>query len=169
MGIALVRLPAHEVNLIIYAGRITRDEGVRFYSELDPDNPADAARWLTYIDDDADFTDIPVTAFAETKHVLIPKLKRMRERPGYCSAVVCSTSHCEMIVNFWRAYVERDPEYVSHPEFFSNLKDACDWLRLPDAGCAGVADAIRAQHVVRRQAPQSEPADRGPRPEPETR
>lgn len=169
MGIALVRLPAQQVNLILYAGRITREEGVRFYSELDPDNPADPPRWLTYIDDDADFTDVPVTAFAETKHVLIPKLKRMRERPGYCSAVVCSTSHCEMIVNFWRAYVERDPEYVSHPEFFSNLKDACDWLRLPDPGCAAIADAIRTQHLQASQAERPARAGDGLRPEHETR
>ena len=163
MGIALVRLPAQEVNLIIYAGRISRGEGVRFYSELDPDDPANAPRWLTCIDDDADFSDIPVTAFAETKHVLIPKLKRMRERPGYCSAVVCSSSRCDAIVHFWQAYVERDPEYVSHPTFFTSLKDACDWLELPDQGCAAIADAIRA-HIQSTQASRPERAGGGPRP-----
>lgn len=160
MGIALVRLPAQEVNLIIYSGLIHRGDGVRFYGALDPNDPANAPRWLTYIDENADFSSIPVTAYAETKHVLIPKLKRLAERPGYASAVVCTTAHCEMITSFWRGYVERDPEYASHPVFFPSLKDACDWLNLPNGGCAAVADAIRAQHI--------DPS-RAARPERETR
>ena len=90
-----------------------------------------------------DFSSLPVTAFPETKHVLEPKLKRLREPPGYRSAIVCKSAHCEMVTDFWQAYVERDPEYPSHPVFFSRLKDACDWLELPEAGC----EAIRAQHA----------------------
>jgi len=153
VGIALARLPAQAVNLIIYTGRIAPGDGAKFYGALDPDAPANAPRWLTFIDENADFSDIPLTAYVQTKHVLIPKLKRMSERPGYCSGVVCSTAHCEMVTSFWRHYVERDPDYVSHPVFFTNLKDACDWLKLPDAGCQAIAEAIAAQHIKDPPAP----------------
>ena len=148
MGIALVRLPAYELNLIVYSGRIDSGDGARFYGELDPGDLANSRRWLTYIDENADFSAIPVTAFPEAKHALIPKLKRMAERPGFCSAVVCTSTHSEMITQFWRAYVEHDPEYVSHPVFFTKLKDACDWLKLPDAGCEAVAEAIGTLHAA---------------------
>jgi hypothetical protein len=143
MGLALVRLPAYDVNLVICSGRLTGDELVRFCSELDPDDPTLAPRWLTSIDENADFSGLPVTAFPKTKHILEPKLKRLREPPGYRSAIVCKTAHCELVTDFWQAYVERGPEYPSHPAFFHELKDACDWLELPEAGC----EAIRAQHA----------------------
>lgn len=169
MGIALVRLPAYELNLIIYTGRIDPRDGVSFYGGLDADDPADAARWLTCIDEDADFSGIPVTSYPQTKNVMIPKLKQLAARPGYCSAVVCSTPHCEQITNFWRTYVEHDPNYVSHPVFFTNLKDACDWLKLPERGCEAAAEAIRAQHAPPTPTARPEPAERGPRPEARTR
>lgn len=165
MGIALVRLPDYELNLIIYTGRIDASDGVRFYGGLDADDPAAGARWLTYIDEDADFSGIPVTAYPQTKNVMIPKLKQLAARPGYCSAVVCSTAHCELITSFWRSYVEHDPDYVSHPVVFNNLKDACDWLHLPDAGCGAAAEAVRAQHLPPAQALRPERAESGPRPE----
>lgn len=167
MGIALVRLPADELNLIIYTGRIDAGDGVRFYSGLDADDPANAARWLTVIDEDADFSAIPVTSYPQTKNVMIPKLKQLAARPGYCSAVVCSTPHCELITSFWRTYVEHDPNYVSHPVFFTNLKDACDWLKLPQSGCEAAAEAVRAQHAP--PAPRPERAGSEPRPEAQTR
>jgi hypothetical protein len=50
-----------------------------------------------------------------------------------------------MVADFWRHYVEMDPEYSSPPVIFTELKDACDWLELPDLGCDAVANAIRAQ------------------------
>jgi hypothetical protein len=148
VGIALVRLPAYELTLIVYSGRIDAGDGASFYSELDPGDPANSRRWLTYIDENADFSAIPVTAFPEAKHALIPKLKQMAQRPGFCSAVVCTTAHSETITSFWRAYVDQDPDYVSHPAFFTNLKDACAWLKLPDKGCEAVAEAIRIQHAA---------------------
>jgi hypothetical protein len=148
MGVALVRFPAYGVDLFIFTGRIDADEGLRLYSELDPDDPAGSPRWLTYIDKDADFSGIPVTAYAEARHLLEPKLKRLSERPGYGSVAVCSSTHCEFILGFWRAFSHRDPDYVSHPVFFTNLQDACDWLKLPDAGCEAVAAAVRAQHAL---------------------
>jgi hypothetical protein len=148
VGIALVRLPAYKVNLFIFTGRIDPDEGLRLYSELDPDDPANSPRWLTYIGEDVDFSGIPVTAFPEAKHVLEPILKRMSERRSYCTGVVCSSAQCQFITHFWRAYVEQDPEYISHPEFFTNLKDACDWLKLPAAGREAITAAVRAQGAL---------------------
>jgi hypothetical protein len=164
MGIALVRFPAYEMNLVIFTGSITGDELVRFCSELDSDDPTHAPRWLTYVDETADFSSLPVTAFPQAKHVAIPIVKQHTERPGYRSAVVCTSGQCGMITDFWRAYVQRDPEYVSHPGFFADLKDACDWLKLPDSGCEAIAEAIRAE-----QAAQPERAGDGPRPGAEAR
>lgn len=165
MGIALVRLPAYELNLVIYAGRIAPSDAVEFYAGLDTDDPASPARWLTYIEENADFSGIPVTAYPQTKQVLIPKLKRLAARPGYCSAVVCSSEHCELITSFWRTYVEHDPNYVSHPVFFTNLKDACDWLELPDSGCEAAAETIRTQHAPPPAAAAPERAGSEPRPD----
>jgi len=139
VGVALVRFPAYKLNLFIYTGRIDPDAGLRLYSELDPDDPANAPRWLTYIDKDADFSGIPVTTYPEAKHVLEPKLKRISERRSYCTVVVCRSVQCEFITHFWRAYVEHDPDYIAHPVFFTNLKDACDWLKLPDEGRQAIA------------------------------
>jgi hypothetical protein len=148
VGISLVRFPAYEVDLFIFTGRLDYDEGLRLYSGLDPDDPANAPRWLTYIDDDADFSGVPVTAYPEAKHVLTPKLKRFSERPGHCTATVCSSRQCEYVTHFWRAYVEHDPAYISHPVFFTKLQDACDWLKLPASGCEAMAEAIRTQRAL---------------------
>jgi hypothetical protein len=156
VGIALVRLPAYEVDLFIYTGRIDPDQGLKLYSELDPGDPASSTRWLTYIDNDADFSGIPVTAYAEARHIMAAKLKRLSERPGHCTAAVCSSAHCEFVLEFWRAFVERDPDYVSQPAFFTDLKEACAWLKLPASGCEAIAEAVRARGAAVEPRPEAE-------------
>jgi hypothetical protein len=145
LGISLVRLPAHNVDVIIYAGRISRDDGMRFYNELDVDDPALSSRWITWIDADVDFSDVPVTAYPQVKQILGPKLNRLSKRPEFCSAIVCNSPHCQIITHFWCDYVDRDPEYVSRPVLFTKLGEACDWLKLSSSGCAAVAQAVLAQ------------------------
>jgi hypothetical protein len=156
VGIALVRLPAYEVDLFIYTGRIDPDQGLKLYSELGPGDPANSPRWLTYIDQDADFSGIPVTAYAQARHIMAAKLKPLSQRPGHGTAAVCSSAHCEFILDFWRAFSELDPDYVSRPAFFTELKDACDWLNLPEAGRETIAEAVRARLADAEPLPNAE-------------
>lgn len=148
MGIALVRLPALKLNLILFTGPISRSDILRFYGEIDAADPANEPRWITHVSEDADFSGLPVDAFPQLKQILLPKLKRLLQNPDYRDAIVCNSEQCEMVANFWRNYVERELDYISPPETFTNLKDACDWLDLPNAGCEEVAETVRGQGRV---------------------
>jgi hypothetical protein len=53
-----------------------------------------------------------------------------------------------MIAKFWRGYVEKELEYISPPETFTNLKDACDWLDISNFECEEVAETVRRRGRV---------------------
>jgi hypothetical protein len=143
VGIARVRLPAHNLNLSIYSGHISRQDLLDYYSEVDANNPALDAPHITYLAPDTDLTRLDLTAFVQLKQTLAPKVKVLAQCPAFRCVAVCSTEQCEMIVRFWRAYLMRDPTYPSPPAFFRDLQDACGWLKLPASAYAAAKAAIR--------------------------
>jgi hypothetical protein len=151
VGIALVRLPAYNLNLAIYAGRIDRDELLGFYQGIDVYDPVNGAPMVNYMDVNVDLSSVDLLAFSELKRILSQKLKALAENnPGFHCIIICNSEQCQTITRFWRAYVQRDPTYASPPIFFPNLKSACDWLQLEPSAYDAARDAIRASQA---QAP----------------
>lgn len=147
MGIALVRLPEHGLNLAVYTGVIGRDELLDFYRKLDAFDPANAAPIISYMAPDMDLTGVDLLAFSELKRILAPKMKALAEHAGFHCIIICNSDQCDVITRFWRAYVQRDPTYASPPIFFETLEQACDWLQLTPTACDAARDVIEACHA----------------------
>lgn len=162
MGIALVRLPEHDLNLAVYTGVIGRDELLDFYRKLDPFDPANAAPLISYMAPDMDLTGVDLLAFSELKRILAPKMKALAEHPDFHCIIICNSDQCDVITRFWRAYVARDPTYASPPIFFETLERACGWLQLPPAACEAAREVIEACHAE----PEAGPAPRVGEPQP---
>lgn len=142
MGIFLTRLPEYGLNLTVYRGKVDRAEFVGFYSGMDGEDPANRGAWVTYLAPDLDFSTVDCTAFPQVKRILKPIVETLRRTGGFRSALVSDTPETDLTADFWRDFVGADPEYPSHPEVFSDVHDALDWLEVPRSAYDAVMRAV---------------------------
>ncbi len=145
MGVSLTRFTDPGLNLVIYRDAIPREELLDFFHRLDGDDPANASPWLSFFDPRADISELDLMVFVELKRILTPKLKAMAPDAPLVSAFVCDSRMNAVILNLWRSYVGRDPEYQSEPTVFTSLEAAFNFLGLPTDAHATLAQAVRAK------------------------
>jgi hypothetical protein len=159
MGITLKRFQSPPLNLLIYSGTVNRQMVLDFYPNIDPNNPANANPWLTYMPDDVDISELDLMVFVELKRALEPILKALTPDKPLVSALMTGSRTNAAILNLWRGYVGRDPQYNSEPTVFSSLAAAFDHLGLPQDTRGVVEAAIAGEGVApppeaeRRRAP----------------
>lgn len=143
MGIALRRLGPHGVNLVILHGGVGRCELIGFYRGIDPEDPANALPWLTYIAPRTDFSEVDVAAYAELKRIIEPIRQAAQRMNSFRSVVVSGSEQTDALVEFWRDFVAKDSNYPPYTVLFSGIKNACRELRLPESAPEAIIDVIR--------------------------
>jgi hypothetical protein len=143
VGISLIRLPEYRLSLALYRGKLDREAFVRFNAELDADDPANRGAWLIYLAPDLDISGVDCTAFPEVKRILKPKIEAMARDGTMRSAIFSRSPDTDLVAAFWRDFVGSDREYVVHPEVFSDVHEALDWLRLPASAYGAVMEAVQ--------------------------
>ena len=149
MGVKLRRLGAHSVNLVMLRGRIDRDALIRFWRGIDPDDPANILPWIFYLSRDTDMSEIDIAAYAELKRILIPIRDRAAKKKNYTAVMVSNSEGSDAFIEFWREFVSKDTKYPPYTMLFSNVRHACESLKLPTSAEAAIGDAIQAHRAAR--------------------
>lgn len=145
MGIALRRLGPHGVNLVIFHGRINRDELIGFYRNIDVEDPANLMPWLSYLAPDADMSEIDIPTYAELRRIMSPiREKVSTERKYYLSVVISNSERCDTLIKFWHDFIAKDSKNPPYTILYSDIKDACESLELPDSALGAITETIRA-------------------------
>jgi hypothetical protein len=141
----VTRLPAFDVNVTVYRGRITRDELIEHFGALAPEDAASADRWISYFDPSADLSAVDIAALAEIKRISFARVAELWGPGRLASAMVCESALCEPVLGVWRDYLGSDPRYPAAPSLFSSLGAACDWLRLAEPAREAISAVIEGE------------------------
>jgi hypothetical protein len=145
VSIEVSEFESYDFNLIVYSGKVTRDELQVFYSTADEWSNSGSSAWITYIDKNVDLSDIHPEEFGTLRRILLPKIHKLIEKDaGFCSIIVCNSQQAEAITNYWRDFIGRDRAERYYPIFFSDLRGACEWLGLPPSAHDAVLGAVDA-------------------------
>lgn len=142
MGISLRRIEDPAVNLTIVSGAPSRDEFLAFYRDLEDDDPANQAPWITFVDPRADLSALDLMVFVEMKKILTPKVRAFADGRRMPTAMVSESPVNATILGLWRGYAGNDPAYATRPAVFANIQGACDWLGLPQEAVGRVTEAV---------------------------
>jgi hypothetical protein len=138
MGIRVERFPGYDVEVHLYSGPMVGEEVIRHFREL---GPADALRWIHYLDPTADMSVIDVACLPLLKHTIASKKEELfGDRPSV-SAIVYGSRTDQSFFSFWRSYAAAGELQPRLPVLFSSLGAACEWMRLPEAGRKAVMTA----------------------------
>jgi hypothetical protein len=140
MSISISRFPDHKLALLLFRGPIDAIDMLDFFGGQGAPREV-AMRWLTYIDPDADLSQLDLMSITELKRTID---RRQRERAWdatFRTAIVCNSRRNDPMVNLWKGYVGHDPGHLAKPVVFSSLEGACAYLTLPVDAWAGVAQA----------------------------
>jgi hypothetical protein len=130
MSLSITRFPEFKLALLVFCDLIEAGEMLDFFSGRGAD-PDVETRWLTYIDTDADLTQLDLMSITELKRLID---RRQRERAWdatFRTAIVCNARRNDPMVSLWKGYVGRDPGHLAKPIVFSSLEGACAYLTLP--------------------------------------
>jgi hypothetical protein len=145
MAATLRRLAEPDLNLVVYNGAVTREDLLAFWLAVDENDSRNAAPWLSYYSPETDISELDLMAFVELKRIMDPKVKAMSDQAPVISAMVCDSRLNGAILNLWKGYVGRDPEYKSEPNIFSSIEAACRWIGLDPSAHELVVRAAQAR------------------------
>lgn len=144
MSMALRRLGPHGVNLVVLHGVIDRSELIGFYRGIDPEDPANALPWLTYVASGADLSDVDIAAFAELKRTIEPIRRKVERSTSFCSVVVSGSEQSDALVEFWHDFIAKDSDHPPYTVLFSGVKNACRELHLTGSAPEAIIGVIRS-------------------------
>jgi hypothetical protein len=143
MPITLRRIDQLDLNLVVYSGRVEREEMLAFCDGLSEHDPANAAPWLSYFKPDTDLPVFDPPFVAELKTLLAGKLRAWMERRPLTTVMVCNCGRCSQSLGVWRREIASDPDYPVQPASFSSLDAACRWIGLSPTAPVILAGAVR--------------------------
>lgn len=135
MGVRLRRYPEYGVTLFVFSGALVAGELQSLFEALDQ---RDAGRWLSYGDETIEMTRIKVSDFPALKRLVYHKQKELFGDSHPSNAMVYASKYGEELLRFWQLYTLVGDVRPMTPAVFSNLADACRWLRLPADACAKI-------------------------------
>jgi hypothetical protein len=141
MSISIARFPEFKLALVVFRDLIEAEELLAFYGGCEADRDGES-RWLTYVDPDADLSQLDLMTITELKRVAG---RKQRERPwveGFRAAIVSNSRRNDPMVNLWKGYVGRDPDHFAKPLVFPSLDGACAYLGLPAEARETLAQAV---------------------------
>lgn len=145
MTVTLRRLTEPDLNLVVYRGAVGRDDLIAFWQSVDESDPRNAAPWLSYYSPETDISELDLMTFVELKRIMEPKVKAMHDMSPVVSAMVCDSRLNGAILNLWKGYVGRDPDYLSEPNIFTSIEAACRWIGLDPSAHELVAKAVQTR------------------------
>ncbi|HEY3811589.1 MAG TPA: hypothetical protein VGL66_00060 [Caulobacteraceae bacterium] len=145
MTVTLRRLSDPDLNLVVYRDAVTRDQLLTFWRSIDAADARNAAPWLSYYSPETDISELDLMAFVELKRIMDPKIRTMANAAPVVSAMVCDSRLNAAILNLWKGYVGRDPEYMSEPNIFTSLQAACQWIGLDPSAHELVTKAVHSR------------------------
>ena len=140
MPVTQKRAARSGANLMIFSGRVTREELLQQFGGIDEADPASSDNWLIVDNQNTNNTDLDLAALSELKTILGPKMMVMKARRPFDVAIVCQWDFNAPIYLTWKSFVAQDEGYPSAPMFFSNLQAACSRLGYEGADYAEVFD-----------------------------
>ena len=145
MAATLRRLTDPDLNLVVYSDAVSREDLLAFWRSVDASDPRNAAPWLSYYNPETDISELDLMTFVELKRIMEPKVRTMSERAPVISAMVCDSRLNSAILNLWKGYVGRDPDYMSEPNIFTSLETACRWIGLEPSAHELVVKALQSR------------------------
>ena len=143
MGIRVERFPECDLTVFIVSTPHTSEEAIQFFEALDA---RAATRWLTYLDPTVDMSDVDVASFPTIKRTIAAKQKELFGDKPMVRAIVCGSRAAEQFFRrFWSSYVKTGEGPPAPPVLFEDLEAAFEWLALPMAARAAVAEAIKSE------------------------
>ena len=125
MPIAVGAFPGLDLNYLIFAGRVTRQEALAFPGRIDPDRSDFGYRWLTLFEPGADMSDLDAPCLLAIKERLMPVVVRLGAKGTVRSILVSNSKYNDHLMDCWRAMVAADPAYPSDPETAASVREAC--------------------------------------------
>ncbi len=125
MPIAVGAFPGLDLNYLIFAGRVTRQEALAFPGRIDPSRSDFGCRWLTLFESGADMSDLDAPCLLAIKERLTPVVVRLGAKGTMRSILVSNSKYNDHLMDCWRAMVAADPAYPSDPETAASVREAC--------------------------------------------
>ena len=125
MPIAIGVFPGLDLNYLVFAGRVTRQEALAFPARIDPARPDFGCRWLTLFEAGADLSELDAPCLLAIKERLLPVVVRLGAKGKMRSVLVSNSKYNDHLMGCWRAMVSPDPDYPSEPETAASVREAC--------------------------------------------
>lgn len=145
MSLLAKRLPSYGTTINLFSGAVTTADLFDYVRGLDA---TDMFRWLNYIDPTCDMTGVDLGSTPELKRFVASKLSEYRgTEPVRVTFVTGPGGPNAQVLHFWSDYVGADEKYPADANWFTNVREACEWLGLPEPGRQAVIQAVEARNA----------------------
>ena len=144
MPIINMRAACSGANLMIFSGKVTREELLLKFASIDENSDESSNNWLILDMGFADISELDFATLSKLKAILKPKMIVMKGRRPFDVVIVCVRSFNEAIYLFWKTFVGEDESYPSNPLLFSDLGSACQRLGYESPQCAELFELCAA-------------------------
>lgn len=138
MGIRLVRFPQYGVTLHVYSGALRAHETAKHFRRL---CPGDISPAVHAFGADVDLSGFDVEHIPFVKHAIALKEANLPGGRPKRSVVIARSEAVHEFFCFWNSYCDFGHLNVTPFHIASSMKEACDWLRLPEGACEALTAA----------------------------